>query len=575
MLLTSAGLTAASLLIVQRSVENQVRRNLQLDLANSVETFRNFQREREDSLARSAELMADLPTLKSLMTSHHPPTIQDASREPFRLSGGDLFALIDQTNQVVGFHTNSPGLTLQQAQALRDRKTAVDSTQQWWFAGGHLYEVFLAPIYFGPKSSNTILGTVAVGYEINQAVAQEVARVAAGQVAVVCSGKDVVSTIAVDNVKTLQRTLAAQTASEGPLQVKLGKESFVVASLALNEGTPPVTMYVMKSYDQAAQFLNHLRQLLLGVGFGAVLIGSLLVYVIASTFTRPLEHLVDGVRALGKGDYAFPLESGKDGEVGEVTNAFAGMRESLQHAQQRLLHSERLATIGTMASSISHDLRHPLTAVLANAEFLAEPDLTHKQREELYLEIRVAVNRLTDLIDSLLELARPAESLNLAETVVEHSVSRAIELIHAHPEFHKVTVAISSSGMHYTVCDPKKLERVFYNLLLNSCQSVQARGGHVSVTVEGNGNQLAIRVIDDGPGLDPSIRERVFQPFVSHGKENGTGLGLTIAQKIVQDHSGQLQVEHSEPGCTVMQITLPSATPIGVADARNGDGDVT
>ena len=129
--------------------------------------------------------------------------------------------------------------------------------------------------------------------------------------------------------------------------------------------------------------------------------------------------------------------------------------------------------------------------------------------------------------------------------------------------------------MHYTVCDPKKLERVFYNLLLNSCQSVQARGGHVSVTVEGNGNQLAIRVIDDGPGLDPSIRERVFQPFVSHGKENGTGLGLTIAQKIVQDHSGQLQVEHSEPGCTVMQITLPSATPIGVADARNRDGDVT
>ena len=71
----------------------------------------------------------------------------------------------------------------------------------------------------------------------------------------------------------------------------------------------------------------------------------------------------------------FPSTSSKDGEVGEVTKAFAGMRESLQHAQQRLLHSERLATIGTMASSISHDLRHPLTAVLANAEFLAEPDL--------------------------------------------------------------------------------------------------------------------------------------------------------------------------------------------------------
>lgn len=565
MLLTSAGLTAVSLLIVQRSVENQVRRNLRVDLANSVETFRNVQRERESSLARSAELMADLPVLKALMTSRHAPTIQDASREMFLLSGGDLFALADQSNQIVGFHTRTPGITLDQARALGNRKAFSDESRQWWFAGGHLYEVSLAPIYFGPRANNTSLGTVAIGYEINRNVAQEVARVAAGQVAVVCSGKEVVSTIASADVERLQQAVAGQNSSTWPLDVKLGNETFVVASLTLNDGAPPVTMYVMKSYDQAAQFLSHLRRLLLGVGLGAVLLGSLLVYVIASTFTRPLERLVDGVRALGRGDYGFPLETTKDGEVGEVTNAFAGMRESLQHAQQRLLHSERLATIGTMASSISHDLRHPLTAVLANAEFLAEPDLPPRQREELYLEIRVAVHRLTDLIDSLLELSRPAESLNPTEMAIEHSVSRAIDLIHAHPEFHKITLGIASGGVHPTMYDPRKMERVFYNLLLNACQSVQKTGGHVSVTVQNLDNRLEIRVIDDGPGLDASIRDKAFHPFVSHGKENGTGLGLTIAQKIVQDHSGELLVEKSAPGCTVMRITLP-----GAGDGRFG-----
>ncbi len=568
MLLTSAGLTAASLLIVQRNVENQVRRNLRLDLANSVETFRNFQKEREESLARSAELMADLPVLKALMTSRHAPTIQDASGELFRLSGGDLLALVDQSNQVVGFHTRTPGITLEQAQSLRDRKTAVDSSQQWWFGGGHLYEVFLAPIYFGPQSSNSVLGTVAIGYEINQNVAQELARVAAGRVAVVCADREVASTIGSSEVQKLRQTLTAGSGDNEPADVKLGSESFTVASLELSRGDPPVTIYVMKSYDQAAQFLSHLRQLLLGVGLGAVLLGSLLVYLLARTFTRPLERLVDGVRALEKGDYAFPLETAQDGEVGEVTKAFAGMRESLQQAQQRLLHSERLATIGTMASSISHDLRHPLTAVLANAEFLAEPDLPARQREELYLEIRVAVHRLTDLIDSLLELSRPAAALSLTETAVEHSASRAIELIRAHPEFQKVTVGIASSGVHYAMCDPRKMERVFYNLLLNSCQSVQARGGHVSVTVQNSSNQLAVRVIDDGPGLDASIRDKVFHPFVSHGKENGTGLGLTIAQKIVQDHSGQLQVEQSTPGCTVMLMTLPSLAAVTAAAAH-------
>ncbi len=111
MLLTSAGLTAVSLLIVQRTVENQVRRDFGNDLANSVETFRNAQKDREAVLARSASLMADLPSLKALMTSHHPPTIQDASGEMFRLSGGDLFALQDSTGQFVGFHTKAPGIT--------------------------------------------------------------------------------------------------------------------------------------------------------------------------------------------------------------------------------------------------------------------------------------------------------------------------------------------------------------------------------------------------------------------------------------------------------------------------------
>jgi nitrogen-specific signal transduction histidine kinase len=94
----------------------------------------------------------------------------------------------------------------------------------------------------------------------------------------------------------------------------------------------------------------------------------------------------------------------------------------------------------------------------------------------------------------------------------------------------------------------------------------------VSVTVENSNTQLDIRVIDDGPGLDASIRDKVFHPFVSHGKENGTGLGLTIAQKIVQDHSGQLQVEESTPGRTVMRITLPSVIPAGAMNGPSPQG---
>ncbi len=211
---------------------------------------------------------------------------------------------------------------------------------------------------------------------------------------------------------------------------------------------------------------------------------------------------MDGVRALGKGDFRYPVQARGASEIEELTHAFSGMRESLHQAQQRLLEAERLATIGRMASSISHDLRHPLTAVLANAEFLADADLNPQQREELYLEIRIAVNRLTDLVDSLLELSRPADSLNLVEAPIERTISRAIELVRAHPQFHKILVSIESPGLHSAQFDPRKMERVFYNLLLNGCQAAQICGGHVAVHVaEVNGN-LEIRTTDDGPGVE-------------------------------------------------------------------------
>ena len=566
MLLTSAGLTAVSLVIVQRTVASHIRHGLTGDLADSVQTFRNAQADREASLARLAALMADLPNLKALMTSHHPPTIQDGSREMFHLSGGDLFALVDPTNKVVGFHTKTPGISQQQVQRLVDGRGTLTDTLQWWFAGGHLYEVVLAPIYFGPQSDNTLLGVVAVGYEMNAALAHQVSQVAASQVAIVCGDAVVVSTLNSEQTSDLRAHLSSISAAPGSVNWKLGKESFVVSALTLNPGeSPAVTMVVLKSYDQATAFLDHLQRLLLAVGLGAVLGGSILVYFIAGTFTRPLEKLVDGVRALGGGDFRYPLHSPTAGEVAELNDAFTRMRDSLRTAQQRLLEAERLATIGRMASSISHDLRHPLTAVLANAEFLADAELTPMQREELYQEIRVAVNRLTDLVDSLLELSRPADSLNVVEMPVERTISRAIELVRSHRQFQNVTVAIESSDRHTAQFDPRKMERVFYNLLLNSCQAAQTGGGHVGVNITDQNGDLRIRITDDGPGVESSIRDKMFQPFVSFGKENGTGLGLTIAQKIVQDHSGSLQLESSTYGKTVMQIILPRISRKSVA----------
>jgi len=569
MLLISAGLTCTSLLLVRRSVQEQVRKQIVGDLYNSVSTFQTFQRERELTLTRSVELIADLPDIRALMTTSDDATIQDASNDKLRLSGSDLFVLARPNGSVSALHTISPGFTREMAQSSLLASLARSSTSHWWFGGGHLYEVFVKPIFFGPAAENHQLGVLVLGYEIDDNVASQVSRIAASQVAFYYGGSIVSSTLtpAYEAELAQQLMVGRYPTSKAPGEVQLGDERFLAASLELAPQQAPVRLTVLKSYDQATAFLGSLNRLLLALGLTAVAVGSGLVFLISHTFTRPLASLVEGVRALGRGDFHYALDGRGGDEVAEVTHAFDRMRASLLKAQQELLDAERLATIGRMASSISHDLRHSLAAIVANAEFLCESKLSSEQREELYQEVRAAVNQMTDLIDSLLEFSRTRESLRLQHGNVREVVGRVVQAIRLHPEFHQVRIAVSEHGQSNGWFDPKKLERVLYNLLLNACEAVATVDGRVDIDLAEVANGVEIRVADNGRGIPSSIREKLFEPFVSCGKENGTGLGLTVVQKIVQDHGGTVVVEQTSEQGTSFKLRLPL-----VEISRNGSG---
>ena len=108
--------------------------------------------------------------------------------------------------------------------------------------------------------------------------------------------------------------------------------------------------------------------------------------------------------------------------------------------------------------------------------------------------------------------------------------------------------------------DAKKLERAFFNLVLNACEATMDGDSPVDVEVRGNRDSLEVRVADEGPGIPESIRGRVFDPFVSSGKANGTGLGLAIVSKIVSDHGGSVALERTSGSGTVMLVRLPRVT---------------
>ena len=570
MVLVSVGLTTVSLLLVRQNVQSQVRTEIFTDLRNSVSTFQSFQHEKETTLGHSADLLADLPNLRALMTTHDEVTIQDGSIPIAKLAGMELFVLADSRGKVAALNTNVPGFTREMAQ--RSLQLSLDQQQHWWIGGNHLYEVFLKPIYFGPALKDSVLGFVVVGYEIDNRVALQVGRIASSKV-VFSYGKDIVtSTLSAEQASEL----AGKTQSErGAQLLKLGNERFLASTLDLTpQGGPDVRLTVLKSYDQATAFLQKLNRLLLGLGLLALGVGTLLVFVISHKFTRPLSSLLAGVAALEGGDFSYPLNVTGSDEAAELARAFDRMRQSLQKIQQNLIESERLATIGRMASSISHDLRHSLAAIVANAEFLCEPHLLQEQREELYQEVQLAVQRMTELSDSLLEFSRTRASLRPTHGRLRVDVENAVRAIQANPDFHGVKVEVQQLGEAEGWFDHRKLERVFFNLLLNACESMLAKSGRVRVELSDGTSDITIKVSDSGRGIPASIRNTLFEPFVSLGKENGTGLGLTVVQKIVQDHGGDVSIERTSPEGTVFSIRIPHPVAPSRSDVETG-GDAT
>src|SRR5256885_10278961 len=192
------------------------------------------------------------------------------------------------------------------------------------------------------------------------------------------------------------------------------------------------------------------------------------------------------------------------------------MRDTLQKTQEELLHAERMAMIGQMASSISHDMRHQLSAIFANAEFLCSTKLSATEKEDLFQEIQTATNDMTDLIDSMIELSRKSGMLNTSQTDLLAILDHVVRAVRSHPDHRSRNIELYSSGKYEGWFDAKRLERAFYNLLLNAAEAIPGAEdrGRIQVTVTGGNESIAIRFVDNGPGIPDAIREKIFDPFV-------------------------------------------------------------
>ena len=215
-----------------------------------------------------------------------------------------------------------------------------------------------------------------------------------------------------------------------------------------------------------------------------------------------------------------------------------------------LVKSERLATIGTMASRIAHDLKQPLTVMTTYADMLT-PEILSKldfKDREKWLRLQNSIFDMNRIIEDVLDFARTAEIKKK-----KSSLLRILKLsLNPVKSTYGIVINLPENDI-FLRCDPRKIEGVISNLLNNAVQALDGQG-EIDITMSADSEFVTIQVRDSGSGIDKENLDKIFEPMFTT-KKTGTGLGLVICKSIIEQHGGSISVSNKP---TTFTIKLPN-----------------
>jgi signal transduction histidine kinase len=235
--------------------------------------------------------------------------------------------------------------------------------------------------------------------------------------------------------------------------------------------------------------------------------------------------------------------------------------------QKELIASERLTALGTMAGMLVHDFRGPMTVIRGYAEMLAGAALSSDEVKSHAALITEMVDRLERMTTETLDFAREGKKLARRTIGLNRLLTTLCSEIAQELPGLRVSRDIQIPAELEAALDVDKLHRVVGNIAANARDAMGGKGGF-EVAARVHEGRLVLTLADDGPGVPAEIAERLFDPFVTRGKKNGTGLGLAVARRFVEDHGGTIDLLPHGPGAR-FRITLPlTAPPPASAPAR-------
>ncbi len=362
------------------------------------------------------------------------------------------------------------------------------------------------------------------------------------------------------------------------------QDVFSVIAPILNGSKVMGAIEIAQPISFVRQELAHERRnIALTAAFLSLMILAIASLVLHFNLTRPVQALLHGAIAIGKGDWlhrvSVPRTSGEfvrlAAEFNHMAQQLAAEREALAREteeklglERKLRHHERLAALGRLAAGVAHEVGAPLQVIDGRAKQLLErQEASLEARQRNLTIIRSQTERITRIIRQMLNLSRPyrlqRQPTSLRELILE--VTEAVELSAAR---HRVQLVTHCTAEHFVAID----SGLILQALLNICQNaIQAMPGGGQLTLEcppSSFNQdgtpvMVIRISDTGPGIPLEHLEHIFDPFYTT-KEigHGTGLGLAVSSRIVEEHGGQIEVANTPTGGAVFTVSLPQTVAV-------------
>lgn len=237
-----------------------------------------------------------------------------------------------------------------------------------------------------------------------------------------------------------------------------------------------------------------------------------------------------------------------DGDLKLLTLISAQIAQAVEanELREKEAKAQRLATVGQMVSGLMHDFKTPITSIMGFTDLLSERFLPEENRKEYLNIVRKELERLTGMIKNNLDFVSGKRDLFIQKIFLSKFLEEFANLMGQYFKEKGINLQINAKYEGAIRIDENKMTRVFYNIAKNAIEAMP-QGGNFTIQTDKEEERVVIRFIDTGVGIPEEIRDTIFESFVTLGKKEGTGLGLTMVKKIIEEHKGDISV-HSQVG---------------------------